>query len=55
MEEIQKEAVQKTLAETGGNKTEAAKILDIGVRTIYRKLDDYEQEADNGHDTLTQE
>ena len=55
MEEIQKEAVQKTLAETGGNKTEAAKILDIGVRTIYRKLDDYEQETDNGHDTLTQE
>ena len=41
MTQIEKEAIQKTLSETGGNKTEAAKILDIGVRTLHRKLKDY--------------
>ena len=50
MEEIEKAAIYKTLRETGNNKTEAAKILGIGVRTIYRKLDDYEQENDNTDD-----
>ena len=47
MAEIERAAIQKTLAEAGGNKTEAAKILDIGVRTLHRKLDAYRQEADN--------
>ena len=47
MEEIEKAAIYKTLKETGNNKTEAAKILGIGVRTIYRKLDEYEQENDD--------
>ena len=43
MAEIERVAIQKTLAEVGGNKTEAAKILDIGVRTLHRKLDAYKQ------------
>lgn len=43
MAEIERAAIQKTLAEVGGNKTEAAKILDIGVRTLHRKLDAYRQ------------
>ena len=47
MEEIEKAAIYKTLRETGNNKTEAAKILGIGVRTIYRKLDEYKQQNDN--------
>lgn len=47
MTEIERAAIQKTLAEAGGNKTEAAKILDIGVRTLHRKLDAYRQEASN--------
>ena len=47
MEEIEKAAIYKTLRETGNNKTEAAKILGIGVRTIYRKLDEYEQQNNN--------
>ncbi|MDE0085751.1 MAG: sigma-54 dependent transcriptional regulator, partial [Candidatus Poribacteria bacterium] len=55
MTQIEKEAIQKTLAETGGNKTEAAKILDIGVRTLHRKLDAYKQETDKTHDTQIQE
>ncbi len=48
MAEIERAAIQKTLAESGGNKTEAAKILDIGVRTLHRKLDTYKQ-ADNNN------
>ena len=55
MTQIEKEAIHKTLAETGGNKTEAAKILDIGVRTLHRKLDVYKQETDKTHDTQIQE
>ena len=49
MAEIEQVAIQKTLTETGGNKTEAAKILDIGVRTLHRKLDAYRQEADDSN------
>ena len=30
-----------TLRRTGGNKTSAARILGIGLRTLYRKLDEY--------------
>ena len=47
MAEIERAAIQKTLAEVGGNKTEAAKILDIGVRTLHRKLDAYRQATDD--------
>ena len=52
MAEIERAAIQKTLAEADGNKTEAAKILDIGVRTLHRKLDAYRQEGDNPSDHL---
>jgi DNA-binding NtrC family response regulator len=34
-----------TLRRTGGNKTRAARILGIGLRTLYRKLEQYEQEG----------
>ena len=49
MAEIERAAIQKTLTEAGGNKTEAAKILDIGVRTLHRKLDVYKQEDDDNN------
>ena len=55
MAEIERAAIQKTLAEADGNKTEAAKILDIGVRTLHRKLDAYRQEGDNPSDHLNRE
>ena len=55
MSEIEKAAIYKTLKVTGENKTEAAKILGIGVRTLHRKLDAYKQETDKAPDTLTQE
>ena len=39
--ELEKKAVIDALNKTGGNKTEAAKSLGIGLRTLYRKLDLY--------------
>ena len=41
MGEIEKEAIGKTLAETGNNKKRAAEMLGIGLRTLYRKLESY--------------
>jgi DNA-binding NtrC family response regulator len=41
MEEIEREAILKTLEETGGNRTRAADILGIGLRTLQRKLREY--------------
>lgn len=37
--DIEKKAVMDAMNSSGGNKTEAAKILDIGLRTLYRKLE----------------
>ncbi|ANE50090.1 sigma-54-dependent transcriptional regulator [Flavisolibacter tropicus] len=39
---VEKQHIQKILAYTNGNKTQAAKILGIGLVTLYRKLDEYE-------------
>lgn len=33
--------IRKVLNYTGGNKAEAARLLEIGIATLYRKLDDY--------------
>jgi two-component system, NtrC family, response regulator HydG len=41
MEEIEKEAILRTLKETAGNRTRAAEILGIGLRTLQRKLREY--------------
>jgi DNA-binding NtrC family response regulator len=38
---IEKQAILDTLNKHGGNKTEAAKALGIGLRTLYRKLQQY--------------
>ncbi|PYT10745.1 MAG: hypothetical protein DMF51_17585 [Acidobacteria bacterium] len=43
MEEIEREAILRTLRQTGGNRTRAAEILGIGLRTLQRKLREYEQ------------
>jgi len=37
LEEMEREIIRFTLKKTGGNKTEAAKVLDIGLRTMQRK------------------
>ncbi len=41
MTEVEKEAIRQTLIYTGGNKTKAAKVLNIGLRTLHQKIKDY--------------
>ncbi|MCC9603209.1 sigma-54 dependent transcriptional regulator [Stieleria sp. JC731] len=43
---IEKWAIEKTLQLTNDNREEAAKILGIGARTLYRRLDQYKKEGD---------
>ncbi len=38
---IEKRHIQKVLAHTNGNKAEAARLLDIGIATLYRKIEEY--------------
>ncbi len=41
LEAIEKRAIRETLKLTGGNREQAAKLLGIGERTLYRKLKEY--------------
>lgn len=41
MADIEKEAILRTLQFTGGHRARAAKLLDIGLRTLQRKLKEY--------------
>jgi len=41
--EAERELILETLRKANGNKTQAAKMLGIGVRTLYRKLEEYGQ------------
>jgi len=41
MEEIERQAIEATLDYTNGDKSQAARALGIGRKTIYRKLDQY--------------
>ncbi len=41
LEHIEKRAIRETLKLTGGNREQAAKMLGIGERTLYRKLKEY--------------
>jgi DNA-binding NtrC family response regulator len=38
LEEVERELVQRTLASTGGNKSETARILGVSVKTLYNWL-----------------
>ncbi|MCC6412324.1 MAG: sigma-54-dependent Fis family transcriptional regulator [Saprospiraceae bacterium] len=38
---VEKKHILKVLQHTGGNKTETARLLGIGLSTLYRKLDEY--------------
>jgi two-component system response regulator HydG len=42
MDDIERWAIEETLKLTNNNREEAAKILGIGARTLYRKLDKYQ-------------
>ncbi|EMI24872.1 sigma-54-dependent transcriptional regulator [Rhodopirellula europaea] len=44
--EIERWAIEETLKLTGNNREEAAKILQIGARTLYRRLDQYKKDED---------
>jgi len=39
---IEKQHIQKVLQHTNGNKTEAAKLLGIGLTTLYRKIEEFQ-------------
>ncbi len=41
LEEIERDAIRAALAATGGNKTQAAKVLGIGLKTLHRKVKEY--------------
>ncbi|MEJ7618105.1 MAG: sigma 54-interacting transcriptional regulator [Pyrinomonadaceae bacterium] len=45
MEQIERRAIDATLSYTGGDKTRAARALDIGRKTLYRKLQQYVQQS----------
>ncbi len=42
MASVEKKHISKVLDYTKGNKAEAARLLDIGIATLYRKIDEYE-------------
>jgi len=45
MEEIERDAILRTLDEVGGNRTQAAQRLGIGLRTLQRKLQEYRRQS----------
>jgi len=47
MDELEREAIYQTLERMDGNKTRAAEALGIGLRTLQRKLKDYESGEDD--------
>jgi two-component system response regulator HydG len=44
--EVERYYMEKTLERTGGNREEAARLLGIGERTLYRKLQEWKKEGD---------
>ncbi|NOT73570.1 MAG: sigma-54-dependent Fis family transcriptional regulator [Cyclobacteriaceae bacterium] len=41
LSQVEKNHIIKVLRHTGGNKTEAARLLNIGLTTLYRKIEEY--------------
>ena len=41
IDDAEKELIMRALDESGGNRKRAAKVLGMGERTLYRKLDKY--------------
>jgi DNA-binding NtrC family response regulator len=51
MDEIERHAIEATLDYTSGDKTKAARLLNIGRKTIYRKLEQYNGRRNESSDT----
>lgn len=49
MAEIEKEAIRRTLEQTGGHRVKAAGILGLSVRTLHRKIKEYALECLHQH------
>lgn len=47
LEELERQHILRVLEETGGNRERAAAILGISARTLYRKLREYERDANS--------
>lgn len=47
LEDMEREAIIRVLKKTNGVKQEAARMLGIGVKTLYRKLEKYQEEGVN--------
>jgi DNA-binding NtrC family response regulator len=45
MAEIERQAILETLQRTSGHRAKAADLLDIGLRTLQRKLKDYKEQG----------
>ena len=43
MEEVERVLITRTLVYTNGDKAKAARLLDIGRKTLYRKLEQYKK------------
>ncbi len=41
LEQVERLMIERTLQATGGNREQAARMLDIGTRTLYRKIKEY--------------
>jgi two-component system response regulator HydG len=41
MSRVERDMIRKTLDHVGGNRKKAAKLLGIGERTLYRKIQEY--------------
>jgi len=41
LETVEKQHIQKVLAYTHGNKTETARLLNIGLTTLYRQIQEF--------------
>jgi DNA-binding NtrC family response regulator len=48
LEDLEREAIRRTLEGVGGNRRRAAALLGIGERTLYRKIKEYGLETDRG-------
>jgi DNA-binding NtrC family response regulator len=48
LDELEREAIRRTLEGVAGNRRRAAALLGIGERTLYRKIKEYGLEIDRG-------